>query len=290
MEAKELEKLVKYYHENKISHAYLIETNNIEKCFLDLKEVVKMIFCKDTYKTGCTNCNLCTLVEQQFLPSFIVIEPDGASIKKEQVLELKRSFSTMPIYTNDNIYVIKHAEKLNGASANTMLKFLEEPDPNIIGFFITDNSNNVISTVRSRCEVIKINYDVHELDINSLLNGVYDDKLNVIFDYLVKLEVEKDYLIMYNKDVILSNFKEREDIKTCFKIMLIIYEELLKKAMGMGNSFLLFSRLSKLESISYCYLTKRIDLIIKVIDEISYNANIDLLLDKFVIELGDIVE
>ena len=50
MEAKELEKLVKYYHENKISHAYLIETNNIDKCFLDLKCVVKQIFCSGTYK------------------------------------------------------------------------------------------------------------------------------------------------------------------------------------------------------------------------------------------------
>ena len=49
MEAKELEKLVKYYHENKISHAYLIETNNIDKCFLDLKCVVKQIFCSGTF-------------------------------------------------------------------------------------------------------------------------------------------------------------------------------------------------------------------------------------------------
>ena len=207
MEAEELEKLVKYYHENKISHAYLIETNNIDKCFLDLKCVVKQIFCSGNYKENCNECNICSLVDQEFLPSFVVIEPDGATIKKDQVLELKKNFSTMPIYTKDNIYIIKHAEKLNGASANTMLKFLEEPAPHILGFFITDNINNVISTVRSRCEALKVYYDVHELDINSLLSGVYNDKLNVVIDYLVKLEVEKNYLIMYNKDVILNSFK-----------------------------------------------------------------------------------
>ena len=170
-----------------------------------------------------------------------------------------------------------------------MLKFLEEPDPHILGFFITDNINNVISTVRSRCESLKVYYDVHELDINSLLSGVYNDKLNVVIDYLVKLEVEKNYLIMYNKDVILNSFKEREDIKICFKIMLIIYEELLKKIMELENKFN-FDKLSKLESLSYKGVTRRINLIIRFIDDISCNANIDLLLDKFVIELGDSIE
>lgn len=289
MEAKNLKKLVKYYHENKISHAYLLETNNIDKCFLDIKEVVKMIFCNEIFKSDCNNCNICTLVDQQFLPSFIVIEPDGATIKKEQVLELKKSFSTIPIYTKDNIYIIKHAEKLNGASANTMLKFLEEPDPNIIGFFITDNINNVISTVRSRCEILKVNYDAHELDLNSLKNAEYVDKLNVVIDYLVKLEVEKQCIILYNKDVILNNFKEREDIKICFKIMLIIYEELLNKIIGIHDEFC-FDKLKSLENLSYSEVTKRINLIIKFIEDIGYNANIELLLDKFVIELGDIVE
>ena len=73
MEAKELEKLVKYYHENKISHAYLIETNNIDKCFLDLKCVVKQIFCSEAYKENCNECNICSLVDQEFLPSFVVL-------------------------------------------------------------------------------------------------------------------------------------------------------------------------------------------------------------------------
>lgn len=166
---------------------------------------------------------------------------------------------------------------------------MEEPDPHILGFFITDNINNVISTVRSRCEALKVYYDVHELDINSLLSGVYNDKLNVVIDYLVKLEVEKNYLIMYNKDVILNSFKEREDIKICFKIMLIIYEELLKKIMDLENKFN-FDKLSKLESLSYKGVTRKINLIIRFIDDISCNANIDLLLDKFVIELGDSIE
>lgn len=289
MEVNVLENLVKYYHENKISHAYLIETNNLEKCYLDLLEVIKQIFCQNEYNKECNKCNICNLVNQNYLPSLVVISPDGMNIKKEQILELKKKFSTVPIYTKENIYVIKNAEKLNGASANTMLKFLEEPEQNILGFFITNNANNVISTIRSRCEVIKVLYDIHELDINNITNDINKDKFDVAIEYLFKIEVEKKLGIMYNRDVVLNKFSEREDIKTVFKIIFIIYEELLKKVMGLDNKFD-FEKINELSSLDKDKVLRRINLVTKFIDEIDSNVNVELLLDKFVIELGDYIE
>ncbi len=289
MEVNVLENLVKYYHENKISHAYLIETNNLEKCYLDLLEVIKQIFCQNEYNKECNKCNICNLVNQNYLPSLVVISPDGMNIKKEQIVELKKKFSTVPIYTKENIYVIKNAEKLNGASANTMLKFLEEPEQNILGFFITNNANNVISTIRSRCEVIKVLYDIHELDINNITNDINKDKFDVAIEYLFKIEVEKKLGIMYNRDVVLNKFSEREDIKTVFKIIFIIYEELLKKVMGLDNKFD-FDKINELSSLDKDKVLRRINLVTKFIDDIDSNVNIELLLDKFVIELGDYIE
>jgi len=289
VEVNVLENLVKYYHENKISHAYLIETNNLEKCYLDLLEVIKQIFCQNEYNKECNKCNICNLVNQNYLPSLIVISPDGMNIKKEQIVELKKKFSTVPIYTKENIYVIKNAEKLNGASANTMLKFLEEPEQNILGFFITNNANNVISTIRSRCEVIKVLYDIHELDINNITNDINKDKFDVAIEYLFKIEVEKKLGIMYNRDVVLNKFSEREDIKTVFKIIFIIYEELLKKVMGLDNKFD-FEKINELSSLDKDKVLRRINLVTKFIDDIDSNVNVELLLDKFVIELGDYIE
>ena len=286
MKVEALEKIVKYYHENKLSHAYLLETNNLDKCFEDLKKVIKNIVCQNEFSEKCSKCNLCNLIDQNYLPSLIVIEPDGMNIKKEQVLELKKQFSMVPVYTKDNIYVIKKAEKLNGASANTMLKFLEEPEPNIIGFFITDNANNVISTIKSRCEVVKVFYNEHELDINSIFSESYKDYFSVALNYLYKLEVEKTDIIMYNRDVVLCKFKERDDIKLIFKIILIMYEELYKKVMGFENKFN-FDSLQSLCNLGTKDILKRISLVIKFIDDIDSNASVELLLDKFVIELGD---
>ena len=284
MAIEQFEKLVNLYHENKLSHAYLLVTNNIDYCFRDLKLAIKQIDCNEEYKENCTKCNICNLIDQNYLPSLIVIESDGKNIKKEQILELKRKFSTKPIYTKENIYVIKNAEALNSSSANTMLKFLEEPEDNIIGFFITNNVNNVINTIKSRCEIINIFYDVHELNIDSIDNDINKSYLDVAKNYLKKIEVEKNLRIMYNKSELLNFYTEREDIKKIFQILVIIYEELMKNKLNLSNSFSKLN-IDYLSFLSYKDVLNRINLLNKFLDDLNSNASIELLLDKFVIEM-----
>lgn len=279
MEVNKLDILVSYYRENKIAHAYLLETNNIDQCYKDLLNVIKKIFCQKEYQEKCEECNICNLIDQQFLPSLITISTEGPTIKKEQVLELKRNFSSIPVYTKENIYIIKEAEKLNDASANTMLKFLEEPEDHILGFFITTNANNVITTIKSRCEVMKVMYDEPGFSLNSV-NLEY---LNMAKDYLYKLEVEKNDSIMYNKSVLLNKFSERDEIKNIFNIILYLYVENLNVLMGQASDY----TLDYLKNYSKEFLIKRIDLVTEFLDNLKSNANIELLLDKFVIELGE---
>lgn len=286
MAVEQLEKLVTYYHENKLSHVYLIEANNINKCIYDLKEVIKKFFCENEYEKECKLCNICNLIEQNYLPSLCIIEPDGNTIKKEQILDLKKKFSSIPIYTKQNVYIIQNAEKLNGSSANTMLKFVEEPADYILGFFVTNDINNVISTIKSRCEIIKVKYDESELNIKTIYNDENKDYFDVAKDYLNKLEVEKKHLILYNKDIVLNIFSEREQIRKLFKVILIIYEALLNNKLGKNmenNDFIFLDFLTSKEII------QRIKLVTNLLEDLEYNANIELLLDKFVIELSDVL-
>ena len=50
------------------------------------------------------------------------------------------------------LFIIYNAEKLNTSSANTILKFLEEPEENIIAVLTTDNRYQVLDTILSRCQ------------------------------------------------------------------------------------------------------------------------------------------
>lgn len=283
MEVEVFDRLYNYYRENKLSHAYLIETNNLDKCVEDLKTTIKKIFCNATFKENCSECNICNLIDQDFLPSLKIIEPKGSTIKKEDIIELKKTFSSVPVYTKDNIYIIKQAEKLNDSSANTMLKFLEEPEEHIIGFLITNNANSVIPTIKSRTELVNINYDSNENILEK--NG---DTAQLAVDYIKKIEVEKTNSIMYNKDVLFGKLTEREELVLFFKILLFFYKNALDMKLKNSPSYLEKYDLNFLSNCSFDNLVKKVNLISKMLKEINSNVNRDLLLDSFVIELGDI--
>ncbi len=279
------EKVVKMYHEQKLAHAYLFVTNNIDKAMLDIIDIIKQIFCPEKFSHDCNNCNICNLINQLYLPSLVIITPDGKTIKKEQILDLKKQFSTKPIYTKENIYIIKNAECLNASSANTMLKFLEEPEEDIIGFFLTNNVNNVINTIKSRCEIINMFYSEAALTINTLDNENNYKYFEVAKEYLRQIEVEKKDGIMYNNSDLLNIFSEREDIKKVFQILVLIFEELLKYKYNLDNQFAILN-LDFLVNLDEKVILKKINLLNEFLDNLNSNANLELLLDRFVIEMS----
>ena len=62
------------------------------------------------------------------------------------------------MYCADKALVIdyKEADKLNMSSANTILKFLEEPEDDIVAILVANNRYAVIETILSRCQVLSL--------------------------------------------------------------------------------------------------------------------------------------
>ena len=242
-----------------------------------LLNVIKNIFCNELEEDK--KSSLCHLIDINNLPSLKIIEPDGNFIKKDQILELKNLFSKESQYTKESIYIIKSAEKMNKESANTMLKFLEEPEGNVIGFFITNHIDNVMLTIQSRCQHIEVNF---ANDINERLNITeekYNEYLIIIKKYLNCIEVEKKELILYNK-IYLSEL-EKNDIVNIFKIILEIYLNVL-------NNSNLESDFEYLRKYDLNNIKLKINLLIELLKQLTYNVNLDLLLDKFVIEMDGV--
>lgn len=278
-----LNELVKRYREKKLAHAYLIETNNYDKALQDLKEFIKIINCPEEFKEKCEKCNLCNLINKDNLPSIKIIEPDGASIKKVQMEELKEAFSTKPVYSRYNTYIIMNAEKLNSSSANSMLKFIEEPTDGIIGFFITNNKDVMIETIKSRCQSLILKYEnkniVESLGINA---EDYNKYLEIIPIYLKKIESKE---LINNKKELLTIYPERKDVSNIFQIIFSIYYE----------NFLKMNNKEYNQNIVNIYeineqsanLIKKLNIIMGIIQNLSYNVSIEQALDKFVIEMRD---
>jgi len=276
-----LSEIYNQYREKKLAHAYLIETNNSTRLLDDLKKLIKAINCPNEYKEHCQSCNLCNLITKDNLPSIITIEPEGASIKKNQIETLKLSFETKPIYSKYNVYIIKNAEKLNSSSANAMLKFVEEPTAGILGFFITNNKDVIIPTIKSRCQIIVVNYENDNL-LEKL--NISENELNnyktLIQEYLKQIESNN---FINNKELILSKYKERTEIETMFKIIFEIYYNIFLKSLSKPyNNELIdnFENDNQKEEIF-----SKLNIVSKILQELSYNVNIELLLDKFVLEM-----
>ncbi len=262
--------IVRKYYENKMSHVFLVETNDKCQTLKDLIELIKIINCEQNYVEECSKCNLCHLITHDSLPSLKIISPDGQTIRKEQMEELKNIFSSQPYFSKYNVYVINEAEKFNASSANTMLKFIEEPEKNIIGFLITNNRENVINTIKSRCEIVKANYIEGE---NELSPRLYD----LAIQYLKRIEFEKKKSILYNQDL-LDEKLEKEDFLVFFKVLLSLFLKVL-------NREVLPDGLEKLKEKEISEILRKIQLITEIIGKLNYNVNMNLLLDDFVLRM-----
>lgn len=136
---------------NKLSHAYLIEVDNYDSDFSCVIDFVKLILCGKNKDNDISN-----LIDTGNYPDLKIIEPEGNIIKKKQLIQLQEEFRNKSFLNNKMIYVIKEADKLNDSSANTILKFLEEPEDDIVAVLVTTSRYKVIETILSRCQVLSV--------------------------------------------------------------------------------------------------------------------------------------
>lgn len=112
----------------------------------------KALFCEAGGSDACGECLACRKFEHGNQPDLYQIGPDGASIKIDQIRELQRELSYRNSGSSRKVYIVEQAEKMTMQAANSLLKFLEEPQSPIVAILITDNGQAVLPTVRSRTQ------------------------------------------------------------------------------------------------------------------------------------------
>ena len=271
-----LDILTKQYRDDKLSHAFLLETDDFDKTLDKILHFLKLINCESNYQEECAKCNLCHLILTKQLPNLLIIYPDGSFIKKEQILNLKNTFKTKPLFSKYNMYIIMNAECLNSSSANTMLKFLEEPEEKIIGFFVTNNKENVIDTIKSRCQIL-LDYYFDE-------NKVDDDLNEEVISYIKQLESAKEETLFYNKDVILPKITDKTWLVRFFLKMIEIYENFYEKKIKGEMAANDYESLNFILKKDSDYLLNKLKLLKDLLTTLDFNVNNQLVLDRLVLE------
>lgn len=264
----------------RINHAYLIETNNNEDDLVDtyLNEFYKqLLICglNESNEVGILKEKLINLLENKSYPDLLEIKPENNVIKKEQLLEMMEKFSNKSVYGTYQIYVIHHAEMLNLSSANTILKFLEEPENNIIAVLLSTHRYKVLPTILSRCTVMTLKQE------KSNMIDVNDNQ--ILIKLLNNLLIDTEPLIILFNDYYESLFQTKElsldTLKKISKILQYYIQTNDLSSLSIKSSDINLNKFQLLEIVS-------------IIDEFSvklqYNVNIKLWLDSLLIKLTEV--
>lgn len=255
----------------KNSHSYLIEVDNYDDDMKYIFLFIKMILCNMSFdKIIHTNNKIVKLVDEGNYPDITIISSDSSVIKKSALIELQKEFNNKSLLNNYKIYIIKEAEKLNASSANTILKFLEEPEDNIIAFLVTDNRFHVLDTIISRCQILSLK--------ESSYDYVFDDEIADFISYLLNPD---DFFINYN-EIIKSKYSD----KNSFKNMLISSEKIILDYISNSNKDYFDVNISNLFSkCSINYLIGIISIIEDYLVKLDFNVNYKLWVDSLFSEL-----
>ena len=98
-------------------------------------------------------------IEELAHPDFCWIEPDGASIKIEQIRRINEFAVRTRQIASRKVAAISDAHLLNANSSNALLKTLEEPPGNTHILLATPYWGKLSATIRSRCQRIQIPLD-----------------------------------------------------------------------------------------------------------------------------------
>ena len=300
--------LINSVKNNKVSHAYLIETNGYSKSLDLAKAFAKYLLCPNSYSNNkkCSNCYQCENIDKNEFIELKIINPDGQWIKKSQLEELQEIFSKKSIIGNKKIYIINKAEKLNISSSNSILKFLEEPEEGIIGILIVENISQLLPTIVSRCQILSLKNKKSLIGLSTIekIGHFIKDNNNDIIEYIsneenqVKLDKVIEFVKFYEENhantLIYENklfhdyFTEKNDIYNAFTIILLFYKDILNiklnKNIEIFNDYVnIIKNLEEKNNLDE--ITSKINVIMNLREKIKFNINSNMLIDKLIIEL-----
>ena len=280
--------LQKSIQNNTISHSYMfIGIEGIGKKMIAKKKEKKILCLNKTLDNGC-NCKSCIEFDSNNNPDFLVIEPDGNSIKIEEIRNLQKMIQEKPIISNKKVYIIDNADLMTKEAQNCLLKTLEEPPEYTVIILIGSNENLFLTTIKSRCMILHFDkisneemkrYLKYNLEINQINEEMLDmfqgsigkainlkdkqEEYKSIYEFIENLG-KVDLIELYNYAKPIYKFKEE-----IFEVLDYINILLLKKAKQ-----------------QYIY-ADCINIVEETKKRLKQNGNYDMCIDNMIFNLKD---
>ena len=104
---------------------------------------------------GCSECRSCRLASEGHHPNVFLVEPEGRDIHVDTIREevWVPASRTAP-EPGRKVFVIREADRLSPAAADTLLKVLEEPPADTVFLLMSARAHELPDTILSRCHVV----------------------------------------------------------------------------------------------------------------------------------------
>lgn len=141
----------------RLAHGYVISCSSIELGKELAVLMLQWLQCED-FDKPCGQCRSCVQIAARVHPDFHWLEPESKSrvIKIDQVRSLNHTISQKSYQGGWKAGVLLHADRLNDNAANAFLKTLEEPPAKSLLLLITENAQELLPTIISRCQRVNV--------------------------------------------------------------------------------------------------------------------------------------
>jgi DNA polymerase-3 subunit delta' len=140
----------------RLAHGYLFSGPDGVGKATTARIIAKMLLCRQAApgEAACGHCPGCGKFESGNHPDFLHVKPAGAAIKIDQIRELKKALIYSPLESNTRVIVIEDIHTMRREAGNSLLKLLEEPPAGNLLILLADDSEQLLPTIVSRCQVI----------------------------------------------------------------------------------------------------------------------------------------
>ena len=272
--------------QNKFLHSYMFVGQSGIGKMLYAKEFSKRAMCLNREEI-CNKCKSCLEFDNNNHPDFFVIEPDGNSIKIEQIRELTNKIIEKPIVSEKKIYIINNAYLMTREAQNCLLKTLEEPPEFAIIILIVENEGNILNTIKSRCTKIYFE-NISDIEMKKLLEKKYGT-LNLSDNMLKSFNgsMEKATKIMENKEFYNKIENIFSNIEKTSRINLLNNDEIYKNKENIDEildyiNIIFWNKLQENQKYINC-----LNIVQEARNRLARNAYFDMTIDNMLIKIWE---
>ncbi len=280
--------LKKAVYENKVSHSYMfVGIEGIGKQIM-AKNFAQSVLCTNENEKGCHQCKSCIEFISHNHPDFLYLEPDGNSIKIEQIRYLQRKIQEKPIISDRKVYIINDADKMTTEAQNCLLKTLEEPPEYSTIILVGSNENAFLNTIKSRCmkiafQPIESKYIKQYMEETYGMTNISQNMLEAFQGSIGKAILLKDKKEQYESIENMIEKLDKTDITELIKLGETLYQskEEIMNILDYINIILL-KRAKENTLYANC-----IDIIENTKKRLNQNANYDMCIDNMIFNMWE---